>query len=103
MVADALKLAVSQSLVKKVCPRCSAEERVPGKARLCALGIDPEWLEGLTALRRGRRCEFCRHTGVSGRKPFVPRPRPWSLYRSRWCDPDQCWPIRWRASAPSAP
>jgi type II secretory ATPase GspE/PulE/Tfp pilus assembly ATPase PilB-like protein len=70
MVADALKLAVSQRLVKKVCPRCCVEEPVPGKARLHALGIDPEWLEGITALRRGRRCEFCRHTGVSGRKPI---------------------------------
>jgi type II secretory ATPase GspE/PulE/Tfp pilus assembly ATPase PilB-like protein len=70
MVADALKLAVSQRLVKKVCPRCYVEEPVPPKARLHALGIDPEWLKGVSALRRGRRCEFCRNTGVSGRKPI---------------------------------
>ena len=70
MVADALKLAVSQRLVKKVCPRCYVAEPVPAKARLHALGIDPEWLSGISALRRGRRCDFCRNTGVSGRKPI---------------------------------
>jgi len=70
MVADALKLALSQRLVKKVCPRCYVEEPVPTKARLDALGIDPEWLKGISALRRGRRYEFCRNTGVSGRKPI---------------------------------
>jgi type II secretory ATPase GspE/PulE/Tfp pilus assembly ATPase PilB-like protein len=70
MVADALKLAVSQRLVKKVCPRCYIEEPVPAKARLHGLGIDPEWLKGISALRRGRRCDFCRNTGVSGRKPI---------------------------------
>jgi len=70
MVADALKLAVSQRLVKKVCPRCYVAEPVPANARLHALGIDPEWLSGISALRRGRRCDFCRNTGVSGRKPI---------------------------------
>jgi general secretion pathway protein E len=63
-------LAVSQRLVKKVCPRCYVAEPVPAKARLHALGIDPEWLSGISALRRGRRCDFCRNTGVSGRKPI---------------------------------
>ena len=70
MIADALKLAISQRLVKKVCPRCYVEETVPSRARLHALGIDAEWLEGISALRRGRGCDFCRNTGVSGRKPI---------------------------------
>src|SRR6516225_8076852 len=64
MIADALKLSVSQRLVKKVCPRCYVEERVPPKARLRSLGIDPDWLEGISVLR----CDFCRNSGVSGRK-----------------------------------
>jgi type II secretory ATPase GspE/PulE/Tfp pilus assembly ATPase PilB-like protein len=70
MIADALKLAISQRLVKKVCPRCYVEEAVPSGARLHALGIDRGWLKGISALRRGRGCDFCRNTGVSGRKPI---------------------------------
>lgn len=68
MVADSLKLAISQRLVKKLCPRCSIEEPLPSEARLVRLGIKPEWLAGVNAVRRGRKCDFCRKTGVSGRK-----------------------------------
>ena len=70
MIADALKLAISQRLVKKICPRCYLEEPIPVASRLQALGIDPEWLAGIPVLRRGRGCDFCRQTGVSGRKPI---------------------------------
>jgi type II secretory ATPase GspE/PulE/Tfp pilus assembly ATPase PilB-like protein len=68
MVADSLKMAISQRLVKKVCPRCYIEEPVPSEQRLHRLGIRPEWLNQTTLLRRGRKCDFCRQTGVSGRK-----------------------------------
>lgn len=68
MVADSLKLAISQRLVKKICPRCYVEEAVPLEERLIALGINPKWLAQTSVLRRGRKCEFCRNTGVSGRK-----------------------------------
>ena len=68
MVADSLKMAISQRLVKKVCPRCYIEEPVPSEERLIRLGIHPNWLSGASALRRGRKCDFCRQTGVSGRK-----------------------------------
>jgi type II secretory ATPase GspE/PulE/Tfp pilus assembly ATPase PilB-like protein len=68
MVADSLKLAISQRLVKKLCPRCGIEEPLPAEERLVRLGIKPEWLAGVTSVRRGRRCDFCRKTGVSGRK-----------------------------------
>jgi general secretion pathway protein E len=68
MVADSLKLAISQRLVKKLCPRCAIEEQLPTEERLVRLGIKPEWLVGVNAVRRGRRCDFCRKTGVSGRK-----------------------------------
>ena len=68
MVADSLKIAISQRLVKKVCPRCYIEEPVPSEERLIRLGIHPDWLTGVSALRRGRKCDFCRQTGVSGRK-----------------------------------
>ena len=44
MVADSLKMAISQRLVKKVCPRCYIEEPVPSEARLIRLGIHPDWL-----------------------------------------------------------
>jgi type II secretory ATPase GspE/PulE/Tfp pilus assembly ATPase PilB-like protein len=68
MVADSLKIAISQRLVKKVCPRCYIEEPVPSEERLIRLGIPPNWLHGVNTLRRGRKCGFCRQTGVSGRK-----------------------------------
>ena len=68
MVADSLKLAISQRLVKKVCPRCAIEEPVPSEERLLRLGINLEWFRGVASTRRGRRCDFCRKTGVSGRK-----------------------------------
>jgi type II secretory ATPase GspE/PulE/Tfp pilus assembly ATPase PilB-like protein len=68
MVADSLKMAISQRLVKKVCPRCYIEEPIPSEERLIRLGIHPHWLSGVSALRRGRKCDFCRQTGVSGRK-----------------------------------
>jgi type II secretory ATPase GspE/PulE/Tfp pilus assembly ATPase PilB-like protein len=68
MVADSLRMAISQRLVKKVCPRCYIEEPVPSEERLIRLGIHPNWLNGVNAVRRGRKCDFCRQTGVSGRK-----------------------------------
>jgi type IV pilus assembly protein PilB len=68
MVADSLKMAVSQRLVKKVCPRCFIEEPVPSEQSLSKLGVPPNWLAGVGVLRRGRKCDFCRNTGVSGRK-----------------------------------
>ena len=68
MVADSLKLAISQRLVKKLCPRCAIEEALPREERLVRLGIKPEWLTGANSVRRGRKCDFCRKTGVSGRK-----------------------------------
>ena len=68
MVADSLKLAISQRLVKKLCPRCAIEESLPTEERLVRLGIKPEWLAGTTSVKRGRKCDFCRKTGVSGRK-----------------------------------
>jgi type II secretory ATPase GspE/PulE/Tfp pilus assembly ATPase PilB-like protein len=68
MVADSLKLAISQRLVKKLCPRCAIEEPLPSEERLVRLGIKPDWLAGVNTVRRGRKCDFCRKTGVSGRK-----------------------------------
>jgi type II secretory ATPase GspE/PulE/Tfp pilus assembly ATPase PilB-like protein len=68
MVADSLKLVISQRLVKKLCPRCAIEEPLPSEERLVRLGIKPEWLAGVNGVRRGRKCDFCRKTGASGRK-----------------------------------
>src|SRR5258708_38456204 len=68
MVADSLKLAISQRLVKKLCPRCAIEEPLPAEERLVRLGINPGWLDDLGSVRRGRKCDFCRKTGESGGK-----------------------------------
>jgi type II secretory ATPase GspE/PulE/Tfp pilus assembly ATPase PilB-like protein len=68
VVADSLKLAISQRLIKKLCPRCAVDESLPTEERLVRLGIKPEWLAGVNSVKRGRKCDFCRKTGVSGRK-----------------------------------
>jgi type II secretory ATPase GspE/PulE/Tfp pilus assembly ATPase PilB-like protein len=68
MVADSLKLAISQRLVKRLCPRCAIDDPVPSEERLARLGIGPEWLAGAASVRRARKCDFCRKTGVNGRK-----------------------------------
>jgi type II secretory ATPase GspE/PulE/Tfp pilus assembly ATPase PilB-like protein len=68
MVADSLKLTISQRLVKKLCRRCAIEEPLPAEERLVRLGIKPEWLAGVNSVRRGRKCDFCRKTAVSGPK-----------------------------------
>src|SRR5246500_4655184 len=68
MVSDRLKMGKSQRVIKKLCPRCAIEEPLPTEERLVRLGIKPEWLAGTNSVRRGRRCDFCRKTGVSGRK-----------------------------------
>jgi hypothetical protein len=52
MVADSLKMAVSQRLVKKVCPRCCIEEPVPSEQRLSELGVPPDWLAGVGGVRQ---------------------------------------------------
>jgi type II secretory ATPase GspE/PulE/Tfp pilus assembly ATPase PilB-like protein len=68
MVADSLKVAISQRLVKKICPRCSVDHPLPDEKRLLRLGIDPGRFSPKDSLQRGRGCDFCRGTGVSGRK-----------------------------------
>jgi type IV pilus assembly protein PilB len=68
MVADSLKLVLAQRLVKRVCPRCAIEEPAPTEESLRRLGIPPDWVPLDALLRRGRACDLCRHTGVSGRK-----------------------------------
>jgi type II secretory ATPase GspE/PulE/Tfp pilus assembly ATPase PilB-like protein len=42
MVVDSVKLAISQRLIKKLCPRCAIEESIPPKERLVRLGIKPD-------------------------------------------------------------
>jgi type IV pilus assembly protein PilB len=68
MIADSLKIAFSQRLVKKICPRCSVDQSLPGEGRLLRLGIDPTRFSGAVSLKCGSGCDFCRGSGVSGRK-----------------------------------
>ncbi len=68
LVADSLKIAVSQRLVKKICPRCAVDLPVPSEQRLRRLGVEPCRVPAEVTLRRGRGCEFCRGSGVAGRK-----------------------------------
>ena len=56
---------VAQRLVRTICPRCK-EEFTPTEEMLMELELTPEQVAGRT-LYRGVGCEYCRHTGYSGR------------------------------------
>jgi type II secretory ATPase GspE/PulE/Tfp pilus assembly ATPase PilB-like protein len=63
LIASALRGAAAQRLLRTVCPRCG-EERAPSpeeRRLLEAAGIQGR------ALRQGRGCADCGHTGFSGR------------------------------------
>ncbi len=68
LVADSLKIAVSQRLVKKICPRCAVDQPIPSEQRWRRLGIEPCRVPAEVSLRGGRGCDFCRGSGVAGRK-----------------------------------
>ena len=63
LLAAALRGAMAQRLVRRICNHCS-EEYAPTAAERRYLGIMPG--DGI-ALRRGRGCGRCRQTGYSGR------------------------------------
>ena len=56
---------VAQRLVRLICPRCR-EEFTPTEEMLMELSLTPEEVGG-RVFYRGAGCDFCRHTGYSGR------------------------------------
>jgi type II secretory ATPase GspE/PulE/Tfp pilus assembly ATPase PilB-like protein len=68
LIASTLRMALSQCLVKMVCPHCDEEVPVPSREKLKKMRIDPAWLEGAEFFKVGRGCNHCNGTGFEGRK-----------------------------------
>jgi len=65
LISSALLAVLAQRLVRRVCRRCKAEDRV-SEAQLALLGVPPERLHEARLLK-GRGCDHCLGTGYSGR------------------------------------
>lgn len=60
LTADSLSGVVSQRLVRKICPKCAAEEEQDKESR-------DSFGSGVKRIRRGTGCRFCNYTGYKGR------------------------------------
>ena len=65
LVTATIEGIVAQRLVRTICPRCK-EEFQPTEDLLMELNLTLEDVSG-RSLFRGAGCEYCRHTGYSGR------------------------------------
>jgi type II secretory ATPase GspE/PulE/Tfp pilus assembly ATPase PilB-like protein len=68
LIASTLRMALSQCLVKMVCPHCDEEVPIPSREKLKKTKINPSWLEGAEFFKVGRGCSHCNGTGFEGRK-----------------------------------
>ena len=68
LIASTLRMALSQCLVKMVCPHCDEEVPIPSREKLKKMKINPAWLEGAEFFKVGRGCSHCNGTGFEGRK-----------------------------------
>ncbi len=65
LVSAALRAAMAQRLVRRVCPKCKTEY-TPERKELDAVGIRSEDTEEATFMR-GEGCSYCSNTGYRGR------------------------------------
>ena len=68
LIASTLRMALSQCLVKMVCPHCDEEVPVPSCEKLKKMRINPNWMEDAEFFKVGRGCSHCNGTGFEGRK-----------------------------------
>jgi type II secretory ATPase GspE/PulE/Tfp pilus assembly ATPase PilB-like protein len=68
LIASTLRMALSQCLVKMVCPHCDEEVPIPSREKLKKMRINLAWLEGAEFFKVGRGCSHCNGTGFEGRK-----------------------------------
>src|ERR1700693_4853565 len=54
LIASTLRMALSQCLVKMVCPHCDEEVPIPGRDKLKSMRINPAWLEDAEYFKVGR-------------------------------------------------
>ncbi len=53
LIASTLRMALSQCLVKMVCPHCHEEVPIPSREKLKKMRINPAWLEGAEFFQGG--------------------------------------------------
>jgi type IV pilus assembly protein PilB len=69
LISSSVILACAQRLVRRVCPSCKEPVTYPPKMYK-DLGIDPTFFNGVQ-LVRGRGCDRCKNTGLSGRAAII--------------------------------
>lgn len=65
LVSSSVLLIVAQRLIRKICPECKEEYKVPQEA-LVDIGFSEEEAEKVV-IYKGRGCPFCGNTGYKGR------------------------------------
>jgi type IV pilus assembly protein PilB len=65
LVASSVLLIVAQRLIRKICPECKEEYKVPQEA-LVDIGFSEEEAEQVV-IYKGRGCPYCGNTGYKGR------------------------------------
>jgi type IV pilus assembly protein PilB len=65
LVASCVKLIMAQRMVRKICPNCRREAKVPPES-LQMLGLSEDEIKGVKAYE-GKGCAECNNTGFSGR------------------------------------
>lgn len=66
VVAESTSLVVAQRLIKRNCPKCTKPKKVEDKV-LLELGVPENELADYAETARGKGCEKCNKTGLSGR------------------------------------
>jgi type IV pilus assembly protein PilB len=66
VVAEATTIVVAQRLLRRNCPKCSVDHKVPDEV-LLKIGIAPDKIGEFKKLKRGEGCEDCGGVGLRGR------------------------------------
>lgn len=66
IVAEATTIVVAQRLIRRVCPKCAVEHKIPEEV-LLKIGVTQEEIPQYTRLKRGEGCDDCGGSGLKGR------------------------------------
>jgi type IV pilus assembly protein PilB len=66
IVAEATTIVVAQRLLRRNCPRCAIEHKIPVEV-LRKIGVAENVLGEFTKVKKGEGCEDCGGTGLKGR------------------------------------
>jgi type IV pilus assembly protein PilB len=57
---------IAQRLIRKICPKCSIDHKVPSEV-LLKLGVATSEIDQYSKLKKGEGCDDCGGTGLRGR------------------------------------